>query len=140
MVIADSGFWFALLWHKDKHHGRAVDLHRELDEDFVTTWPVLTEVTHLFLSRSNGQLAMRIVEAVARGEILVAAQDGGTSARMAQLMREYHDLPMDLADASLVALAEELGSGRILSTDRRDFRAYRWKNRKPFQNLMFPDD
>jgi predicted nucleic acid-binding protein len=43
---------------------------------------------------------------------------------------------MDPADASLVVLAEELGDGRILSTDQRDFRAYRWKNRKPFRNLL----
>lgn len=56
--------------------------------------------------------------------------------RAAELMHKYRDLPMDLADASLVILAEELGEGRILSTDRRDFRAYRWKNRKPFKNLL----
>jgi predicted nucleic acid-binding protein len=43
---------------------------------------------------------------------------------------------MDLADASLVVLAEELGSGRILSTDQRDFHTYRWKNRRPFHNLL----
>lgn len=36
-------------------------------------------------------------------------------------------------------LAEELGSGRILSTDRRDFNSYRWKNRKPFKNLLVLD-
>lgn len=46
------------------------------------------------------------------------------------------DLPMDLADASLVIAAEDLGSGRILFTDRRDFGAYRWKSRKPFKNLL----
>ena len=40
-------------------------------------------------------------------------------------MEKYRDLPMDLADASLVLLAEALGSGRILSTDARDFGAYR---------------
>ena len=33
-------------------------------------------------------------------------------------------------------LAEQLASGRILSTDQRDFGAYRWKNRKPFHNLL----
>ncbi len=52
------------------------------------------------------------------------------------LMEKYRDLPMDLADGSLVILAEELGSGRILSTDQRDLRAYRWKTRKPFRNLL----
>jgi predicted nucleic acid-binding protein len=56
--------------------------------------------------------------------------------RMTQLMIKYADLPMDLADASLVLLAEELGHGRIVSTDRRDFHTYRWKNHQPFTNLL----
>ena len=43
---------------------------------------------------------------------------------------------MDLADASLVLLAERLGHGRILSTDQRDFEAYRWKQHHPFENLL----
>ena len=51
-------------------------------------------------------------------------------------MQKYRDLPMDLADASLVILAEELGSGQILSVDYRDFNSYRWKNTEPFQNLF----
>lgn len=56
--------------------------------------------------------------------------------KMAQLMEKYADLPMDLADASLVILAEHLGHGRIFSVDQRDFNTYRWKNTKPFQNLL----
>ena len=43
---------------------------------------------------------------------------------------------MDLADASLVLLAEESGEGRIVSTDERDFHACRWKNQHPFCNLL----
>ena len=58
---------------------------------------------------------------------------------MRELLDKYTDLPMDLADASLVILAEELGHGRILSTDQRDFNTYRWKNHKPFENLLLPD-
>ncbi len=41
---------------------------------------------------------------------------------MTSKMRQYQDLPMNLADASLVLLAERLGHGRIVSTDQRDFR------------------
>ena len=52
------------------------------------------------------------------------------------MMEKYRELPMDLEDASLVLLAEELSSGRILSTDIRDFKTYRWKSRKPFRNLL----
>ena len=56
--------------------------------------------------------------------------------KIVQLMQKYGNLPMDLADASLVILAEELGHGRILSVDYRDFNTYRWKNNQPFQNLF----
>lgn len=56
--------------------------------------------------------------------------------RIAALMETYADLPIDLADASLVLLAEELGHGRILSTDTRDFNAYRWKRHEPFDNVL----
>ncbi len=51
-------------------------------------------------------------------------------------MDKYRDLPMDLADASLVLAATERNDGRILSTDMRDFGVYRWKNTEPFDNLL----
>jgi predicted nucleic acid-binding protein len=51
-------------------------------------------------------------------------------------MRRYANLPMDFADASLVVLAENLGHGRILTSDRRDFNIYRWNNTNPFENLL----
>lgn len=56
--------------------------------------------------------------------------------RIQELMHQYQNLPMDLADASLVILAESLGHGRIFSVDQRDFNTYRWKNTHPFENLM----
>lgn len=54
-------------------------------------------------------------------------------------MQKYQDLPMDLADASLLNLAQVLGHGRILSTDQREFNTYRWKNHGPFENLLLPE-
>jgi hypothetical protein len=50
---------------------------------------------------------------------------------MPALMEKYRDLPMDLADASLVALAEERTLDRIFTLDR-DFRIYRLPRGKPF--------
>lgn len=43
---------------------------------------------------------------------------------MIVLMQKHHDTPMDLADASLVAVAERLGLKRIFTRDS-DFRIYR---------------
>jgi uncharacterized protein len=56
--------------------------------------------------------------------------------RIEELMQKYCDLPMDLADASLIVLAEHLGHGRIFSSDLRDFNIYRWNNANPFENLL----
>ena len=58
--------------------------------------------------------------------------------RMAELIEQYQDLPMDYADASLVVLAEYLNEERIVTTDRKDFAVYRWHRTKAFNNLLFP--
>lgn len=55
---------------------------------------------------------------------------------MINLMKKYADLPMDLADASLVVLAEEIKEDRILTTDFRDFNIYRWQDNKKFNILL----
>ncbi|MHC5610427.1 MAG: type II toxin-antitoxin system VapC family toxin [Nostoc sp.] len=57
--------------------------------------------------------------------------------RIIELINKYANLPMDLADASLVILAEHLRHGRIFSVDQRDFNTYRWKQSYPFENLLF---
>jgi predicted nucleic acid-binding protein len=44
---------------------------------------------------------------------------------MRELMREYRDLPMDLADAALVRTAEREKISRVFTIDRRDFEVYR---------------
>ena len=76
--------------------------------------------------------------AIAQGACLIPTPPDDALVRASSLMRRYQDLPMDLADASLVILAEQLGEGRILSTDMRDFSGYRWKNKLPFTNLLLP--
>ena len=53
--------------------------------------------------------------------------------RVAALMEKYHDVPMDYADATLVALGEEIGSDAVFTLDRRGFSAYRLNQRKAFQ-------
>lgn len=60
--------------------------------------------------------------------------------RLNALMLQHSDLPIDLADGSLVLLAEDTGEGRIVSTDERNFHTYRWKNQHPFRNLLFGQD
>jgi len=137
MIIVDTGFWLALANKKDTHHARAVEVFAGIHEPLITTWPVMTETCHLLLQRRGAQAQQRFLQGYTRGAFEIF--DAGTEQlpRILQLMDKYADLPMDLADASLVILAEHLTHGRILSTDQRDFRAYRWKQHEPFQNLLF---
>ena len=136
MIIADTGFWLALANKKDDHHPRAARVLGGLKEGLITTWPVLSETCHLMVSRLGVDCELRFLRSLAAGATVVFDLTAGHLPRIESLMRDYADLPMDLADASLVILAEETGSGRILTTDRRDFRTYRWKSRKPFKNLL----
>jgi len=139
MILADSGFWIALGNRRDHYHAAArAAADRWADEGFVSTWPVLTEVTHLLTARVGIRQALDFMDAIAQGACEVPPQPEEALLHVAALMRRYRDLPMDLADASLVILAEELDEGRILSTDLRDFGGYRWKNTRPFTNLLLP--
>lgn len=136
MIIADTGFWVALANDRDKYHELAVDALSGLDEPLITTWPVLTETCHLLLKRRSIEAELGFIRSFQQGAFMVFDLREEHSGLLLRLMEKYADLPMDLADASLVILAEELHEGRILSTDRRDFQTYRWKNTSPFTNLL----
>lgn len=139
MILTDSGFWFALINKRDKYHPHANTFMSSCKEGLITTWPILTETCHL-LGRDLGiQSQIVFLQLVQSNLVVVRDMSHSHIERIENLMIKYADLPMDLADASLVILAEELGHGRILSTDQRDFNAYRWKNHKPFENLLLPD-
>jgi uncharacterized protein len=131
-----TGVFAALADRRDWWHEIARKALRTAEEGWITTWPVITEATHLLRKRLDQQAAIDLVADVADGGVQLWTPPLKTLASLPALMRKHTNLPMDLADASLVLLAEHLGHGRILSTDMRDFGAYRWKNRKPFKNLL----
>jgi hypothetical protein len=136
VILADTGFWLALANRNDAHHEAAKAALAKVREPLVTTWPVLTETCHLLVTRLGAHAELAFVESWIGGAFSTFELTDDHAPRVHALMEKYRALPMDLADASMVILAEELGTGRILSTDQRDFRAYRWKNRKPFFNLL----
>lgn len=137
MIAADSGYLYALIDRSDAWHARAAAAFRRLaDEEIVTTWPVLTEACYLALKRVGSDFAIELMADAADGGISIWNPNAESLSRIPALMRKYAALPMDLADASLVLLAEHLGHGRILTTDRRAFGLYRWMDRKPFKNVL----
>ncbi|MFT4099422.1 MAG: PIN domain-containing protein [Burkholderiaceae bacterium] len=136
MILADSGYWIALFDRDDRHHARAVEVSRDLREQLVLTWPVLTETVYFLGARYGSDAVQRFLELGEHGGYRIHPLNEHDLPRLRALTKKYASLPMDLADASLVLLAEQTGEGRILSTDQRSFRTYRFKHRKPFRNLL----
>jgi hypothetical protein len=136
MIIADTGFWLALANRRDLWHQAATAWLAQSQEDLITTWPVATETCHLLLARVGAHAQRAFIHSLRDGAAELFPIESSHLPRIAELMGQYADLPMDLADASLIVLAEALGHGRILSTDERDFRAYRWKRHAPFDNQL----
>jgi hypothetical protein len=123
MVLIDAGPLIALIHADDKHHERCVKALRDLAEPLGTVWPALTEAMYLLSFSWKAQDALW--EMLERGVVVLMSLSGEDMARMRDLMKKYKDLPMDLADAALVAVAEREKIRRIFTLDRRDFEVYR---------------
>ena len=136
MIIVDTGFWLALADQSDNNHEQAKRALKKVNEPLITTWCVVTETCYLLLTRKGVYAQVAFVTSLSNGAFEVFNLEDPHIQRMVQLMEQYADLPMDLADASLVVLAEHLGDGHILSVDLRDFNIYRWQNTYPFNNLF----
>lgn len=123
MVLVDAGPLIALIHADDRHHERCVATLRALDESLLTVWPALTEAMYLLNFSWKAQEALW--EMLERGVVTLLPIETPDLARMRELMKKYRDLPMDLADAALVAVAEREKIRRIFTLDRRDFDIYR---------------
>jgi len=132
-VLLDSGVIVALLDSAERYHGRCVAALEELDRPLVTCEAVIAESCYL-LRRLPGA-AERVVENVERGNFQIPLQLGEAAAQVRALIRKYRNIPASLADACLIAMAEELETGDILTLDS-DFLAYRWAKNRPFQLLV----
>jgi hypothetical protein len=123
MILMDAGPMVALVSPADNHHDACVEATRSLRQPIVTVWPVLAEVMHLLAMSQRAQ--DDIWTFFEEGEIGLAGLALADVPRIRALMRKYRDLPMDLADAALVRVAERDGARTIFTLDRRDFTVYR---------------
>ena len=132
-LLLDTGGLVSLLDRSQPRHRAFVRFFNAWDRPVVSTEAVLTEATHL-LGRSPGGRQACLDFFLSGGAILVPATTASLR-RTRELLDQYADRPMDYADATLVVLAEELGTNRILTTDRRDFSVYRIRSRGRFDIL-----
>lgn len=132
MTATDAGPLIAIIDRDDADHQLCLDALPRLSAPLLTTWAAFTEAMHLLGTRAGWSAQESLWALCLRGDLRLAAIDGEALERTSELMRKYRDVPMDLADATLVALAEKLKLRRIFTLDR-DFRIYRIHGSRPFQ-------
>lgn len=134
MILIDTGPLVALLDSSDRHHEACRRAIRQIRrERVVTSWPVLTETCHLLLREAipvAGLFGMLL-----SGPIEVLELRPTDLPQIEKLMDTYRNRSMDLADASLVRLAEREGVHRIFTIDRDAFSTYRAQGIAGFELL-----
>jgi uncharacterized protein len=123
VVLVDAGPLVAVIDADDRHHARCVEALDALEGPFATVWPAFAEAMYLLNFSWRAQDALwELLDDEALSLLVIDARD---ARRARELMRKYRDLPMDLADAALVAVAERERIARVFTLDRRDFELYR---------------
>ncbi|MGH7826679.1 MAG: type II toxin-antitoxin system VapC family toxin [Candidatus Binatia bacterium] len=123
MILVDTGPLVALIHQDDQLHQLCKQEFRSLSEPLGTSWPVLTEAMHLL--RFSWEAQNALWEMVETGAVEILTLGHSDIPRMKELMRKYRDLPMDIADAALVRIAEREKIRRIFTLDQRGFQIYR---------------
>ena len=130
-LLLDTGAFVALIDRDEKFHGACVAALERWSGPVVTTEAVLTETLYLVGPQWRGQKVC--LEFILRGVFQVVPASVPSLQRVAALMERYRNVPMDFADATLVALGEELGTDKIFTLDRRGFATYRLNRNQAFQ-------
>jgi uncharacterized protein len=134
-VLLDTGPLVALLDRRDRYHEWAKTRLAEVRPPLHTCEAVLTEACFLLRRLPGGPQA--VLDLVHRGLLTVHFSVQDEAASIQKLLMRYADLPIDLADACLVRLAE-LTRGSVVLTLDSDFTVYRIRGRSPIPVLM-PD-
>jgi len=132
-ILIDAGPLIGLFDRSDKYHLKAVRFIKEFKGELWTTWPVITEVSHMLDFNVKTQLAF--LEWIERGGLKIFSLEQRHLLRIITLTEKFSDVPMDLADASLIVASESTSFKEIASIDS-DFYNYRDIRKKYLQNIF----
>jgi len=135
-VLADAGPIVALADEKDPHHIACTRALLRITPPLETILPVFTEAMYLIGRSARWDGQNRLWSRLQTGALRLRELELDDLTRARELMEQYRDVPMDFADATLVAYAEREGLDQIFTLDRRAFLTYRLRGRRPF--TIFP--
>ena len=126
-MLTDTGPLLAILDRGDQFHRRCMAAAGAIRGPMITTWPCFGEAMYM-LGREGGHRLQQGLWNLRRGGSLVIHELTDAEVDRAEaLMAKYHDSPMDLGDASLIAMAEARGLRQVFTLDQH-FLHYRLAN------------
>ena len=135
-ILLDAGPLVALLDGRDRFHEWATSQLSGRKPPLLTCEAVLAEAAHLLRHIHGGESAL--LEMVRRKLVAVPFRLDDEVTRVAKLVDRYENVPMSLADACLVRMAELDDNSAVMTLDS-DFRIYRKHGRQVIPTII-PDD
>ncbi len=132
-VLVDTNYLVALYDTSDHDHVRCRRAYESLRQPLVTCEAVITE--SVYMLRFVSGAAEALLASVECGALEISFKLSDAAGAISSIMRKYCDTPADFADACLIAMAEQLDTGDILTLDS-DFTHYRWKRTRRFRLLI----
>jgi predicted nucleic acid-binding protein len=123
----------AYLVKNDRYHKWAAEQWANIEPPFLTCEPMLTEANYLLRSFPGGNDVL--FDYLRRGGLKIAFHLEKHVEAVSLLLKKYSNVPMSLADACLVRMAETIPGGTIITLDG-DFRIYRKSNRTVIPTIM----
>jgi predicted nucleic acid-binding protein len=135
VLIIDTSFFIAFFQERDEFHSWAVDALKAHDGTLATCEAVLVETCYLLRDRLDAR--RRLIAEVASGNITIPFTLAEEATAIGKLIDRYRNVPMSLADACLVRMAEVHKEAVVFTLDA-DFKIYRKSNRQVIPTLIPP--
>ncbi|WP_415950712.1 type II toxin-antitoxin system VapC family toxin [Streptomyces sp. KLOTTS4A1] len=127
MIVVDTGPLVALADADDEYHDAYARWYEGINpQNLLIPAPVLGEACHLVGTRCGSRVEAAMLDALASDQLgTVTAVQPDDLARMAELVRQYGNLPLGGTDACVVAIAERWKAKQVATVDRRHFTVVR---------------
>lgn len=135
MIVLDTSGLLAAIDGSQRQHAEAAAVIRSSSRPLLLSPFVLAELDYLLSTRVSHGAAVALLDQVAAGAYRLEPMESDDIGRASEIVLQYRDLQLGLADASLVVLAERHGTLDVLTLDERHFRAIAGPGGRPFRLL-----
>lgn len=131
--LIDAGPLIAIFDKSDQFHNSVLSFLKEYHGRLITTWPVITEVSHIL--NFSRQTQVDFLDWIIKGGLAIHHIEPIHLVRIREWFVTYSNLPADLADCTLLEVAESENIHSIITLDR-DFAVYKLSDGKYLRNLI----